>query len=235
MQARSLEARAGEPAQTRLGSIVRDRRRQMGLTQDELAHLSRLDEEQLSQIEHGAASVTLRSIVSLADTLHVTVGNLLARSRDFDEPPHPVGQAPAAKQEILMVEDSPTDAVLTERTLRRTGITTPLWVVPSAEEAMEYLFGNGRYTRHGPTRPQLILLDLNLPRMSGLEFLRGVKGFPSTLHIPVVILTASRSDQMIEECGRLGAESFVIKPLGIGSVVRATPNLSLRHEQKQPV
>jgi two-component system response regulator len=124
---------------------------------------------------------------------------------------------------------------VTMRVFRRAGISNPLKIAPDAEKAMEYLFGNGQQSEHKPGRPQLILLDLHLPGMSGIEFLRAVKGYPSTRHIPVVVLTASQSDQMIKECGRLGADTYIVKPLGLGSLVRATPNLSLRLVQRQPV
>jgi len=216
---------------------VRARRRRMGLSQDELASLSHLETNYLSEIEQGAREMTLRSLMSLAESLEVTAGTLLARAPDPDEAPHPSGPAlpHASGCAILMVEDNPTDAALTARVFKREGITNPLSIVPDAEEAMEFLFGKGKYSVFGPAHPQFILLDLNLPRMSGLEFLRRVKGYPSTRSIPVVVLTATRDPQIVKECGRLGAESYIIKPFSIGSLVRATPNLALRLAQAQAV
>lgn len=207
----------------------------MGLSQQELASLSNLESGYLSEIEHGARKVPLRCIVNLADSLHVTVGRLLSRTNNSEREPGPVGPGAASIFGILMVEDNPTDAALTERKFKRDGITNPLVIVPDAEEAMDYLFGRGRFSRQGPARPQFILLDLNLPGMSGLEFLRRVKGYPSTCQIPVIVLTASRDEHIVKECGRLGAESYIVKPLSVGSMVRATPNLKLRLAQAQPV
>jgi CheY-like chemotaxis protein len=208
----------------------------MGLTQSELASISNLERDYVADVERGARNVTLRGIMSLADALQVTVARLLTRESGDEGTAWHIGRvpAPAAAGAILLVEDSPTDAALTMRAFKRAGIANPLSVARDAEEAMEILFGNGRYSSRGPARPQFILLDLNLPGMSGLEFLRRAKGYPSTRHIPVVVLTASRSDQMIRECGRLGAESYIIKPLSVESLVRSTPNLSLRVLQQLP-
>jgi CheY-like chemotaxis protein len=186
--------------------------------------------EELSRIEHGTGRVRLRSIVGLSEVLHVTVGRLLARTQAAEEDPHGTGaaQAAVATGDILMVEDNRLDVELTVRAFRRAGISNPLVVAGDAEQAMDYLFARGSYSGRRPVHPQMILLDLNLPGMSGIEFLRRVKGYPSTLHIPVVVLTSAKGDASIGECGRLGAESYIVKPLSGGSVVLATPNLTQR-------
>ena len=113
------------------------------------------------------------------------------------------------------------------RAFRRAKLTNPLRIVGEAEEGLAYVFGTGRLARRRITHPQLILLDLNLPGMSGLEFLRRIKGDKRTRNIPVVVLTVSQSDRNIIECGRLGAANYIVKPVAIESLVCVTPKLNL--------
>jgi two-component system response regulator len=145
-----------------------------------------------------------------------------AESKEF------AGSAESAIREILLVEDSPTDAAMALRAFKSARITNPLRIVRDAETGLDYLFGTGRYTKSKPRRPQLVLLDLNLPQMSGLEFLRRIKSDVRTSDIPVVILTVSQSDKMIIECGQLGADNFIVKPVAIESVVRVAPKLNMQ-------
>ncbi len=170
--------------------------------------------------------MTLRSIANLANALQVTAAHLLAGATTGGR--RTGGEAvPAGGREILLIEDSVTDAALTARAFKRANLSNPLKIVRSAEAAVDYCFGAGRYAKAGPAHPQLILLDLNLPGMSGLELLQRLKGDERTRSIPVVVLTVSRSDRMIIDCARLGAENFIVKPLDIGNFVRITPKLDL--------
>lgn len=209
--------------QTRLGLVVRTHRRQLGLTQDELAWRSNMHRTYIADIERGARNVTLRSIVNFAKALQITVGSLVSFASATG-----VGAANAEAGDILLVEDSATDAALAERALARARVANPLRIVRDAEEGLEFLFGAGRYASPRPARPRLILLDLNLPGMSGLDFLRRIKQEPPTREIPVVALTASKNDRMIVECGRLGVLNYIVKPLDIENIVRVTPRLNLQ-------
>jgi CheY-like chemotaxis protein len=116
---------------------------------------------------------------------------------------------------------------MTARAFKRAKVTNPLRTVRDGEAGLDYLFGIGRYAKPRPVRPQLILLDLNLPQISGVEFLRQIKADERTRDIPVVVLTVSKNDRVIIDCARLGAEHYIVKPLGLENLVQVTPKLNL--------
>jgi two-component system, chemotaxis family, response regulator Rcp1 len=115
--------------------------------------------------------------------------------------------------EILLVEDSPSDAALTRAALQEGRIANRLSVVCDGEEAMQYLRREGRYSQ--ATRPDLILLDLNLPRKDGREVLAEVKDDPDLQIIPVIVLTTSAAEADVLRAYRLHANSYVTKPVGL--------------------
>ena len=126
-----------------------------------------------------------------------------------------------------MVEDSATDAELALRTFQRASIANPLTVLASSEQALAYLFGTGAYAKRGPTQPLFILLDLQLPGMSGLDFLREIKTNERTLDIPVVTLSMTKSAPAIVMCLQLGVVDHLIKPVDFAALVRVTKRLKL--------
>ncbi len=130
-------------------------------------------------------------------------------------------------REVLMVEDSATDAEMALRAFRVAEFANPVTTVPSSEQGLNYLFGTGEFTARGPTRPQLILLDLNLPKMTGVDFLHLIRADRRTRDIPVVVLSRSKHNQDVTDCIRLGAEAFIVKPVNFEDFSRLTAGLKL--------
>ncbi|MEM9775696.1 MAG: response regulator [Chloroflexota bacterium] len=116
--------------------------------------------------------------------------------------------------EILLVEDNPDDEELTLLTLEENNIANSVFVVRDGQEALSYLFGSDKYAnRDTLKRPKLVMLDLKLPKLNGIEVLEKIKSNELTKKIPVVILTSSREEPDIERCYELGANSYIVKPV----------------------
>ncbi len=127
---------------------------------------------------------------------------------------------------ILLVEDSPEDREATMRALRRAGIANPIPCCGTGDEALDYLFQRGKYADPSPApRPGVILLDLNLPGTDGREVLAEVKKADHLKMIPVIILTTSTDDRDIQGCYRMGANSYVKKPVDLEGFMQAIQRL----------
>lgn len=130
--------------------------------------------------------------------------------------------------EILLVEDTPADAELTIRALEKHKLGNNVVWVKDGAEALDFLFATGAYAGRDITRPpKVVLLDLRLPRVSGIEVLRRVKGDERTRLVPVVALTSSKEDVDIEECYRLGVNSYIAKPVSFDDFVKVVGELGL--------
>lgn len=120
---------------------------------------------------------------------------------------------------LLYAEDDPDDVMLMKDAMDEGGMEDELKIVQDGHELMNYLKGRGAY--HDPVQapaPDIILLDLNLPQKDGHEVLKEIKNDDDLKHIPVIVLTSSRSDEVITSVYKLGANSFIVKPVSIGSL-----------------
>jgi CheY-like chemotaxis protein len=129
--------------------------------------------------------------------------------------------------EILLVEDNPDDVALTLHALRAHHLSNQVQVARDGEEALAFLFDPEKNGPHAPSGPRLILLDLKLPKLDGLEVLRQIKADPHTRSIPVVVLTTSREDRDIEICYALGANSYIVKPVDFEQFTSTVHTLGL--------
>ncbi len=129
---------------------------------------------------------------------------------------------------ILLVEDNPDDVALTLRALRTHHLANEVVVAEDGVEALEYLFGTGKYAGRDPRDlPAVILLDLKLPRLDGLEVLQRIRSDERTRLVPVVVLTSSREEQDLVASYRLGCNSYVRKPVDFLEFVEAVRQLGL--------
>jgi CheY-like chemotaxis protein len=119
--------------------------------------------------------------------------------------------SPATYVDLLLIEDNPSDAELTIRALKKQHLAINITVIDNGADALDYFFPSE--TVRIVARPRLILLDLKLPLVGGLEVLKRLKSDEKTRTIPVIILTSSHEDRDLEECYRLGANSYVVKPV----------------------
>jgi CheY-like chemotaxis protein len=130
--------------------------------------------------------------------------------------------------EILLVEDNPDDVELTLRAFRKSNIANDVVVVRDGVEALEYLFATGQYSSRDPDAlPQVVLLDLKLPRVDGLEVLQRVRAHPKTKLLPVVILTSSTEERDLLNGYSLGANSYVRKPVDFEQFADSVKQLGL--------
>jgi two-component system response regulator len=129
-------------------------------------------------------------------------------------------------QKILLVEDNSDDEVLTLRALRKNHIDNPVVVVRDGAEALDYLFGRGPYADYSKWElPAVILLDLKLPKIGGLEVLERLRLDQRTRLLPVVVLTSSREEQDVKEAYSLGANSYIRKPVDFNRFLDAVGQL----------
>jgi CheY-like chemotaxis protein len=129
---------------------------------------------------------------------------------------------------ILLVEDNPSDVLLTQRAFTRSHVANELVVAEDGQAALDYLFGGGKYAgRDVSETPALVLLDLKLPRVDGHEVLRQIRADERTRRLPVVIMTTSSEEQDLAQSYDLGANSFISKPVDFKQFVESVENLGL--------
>jgi two-component system, response regulator len=129
---------------------------------------------------------------------------------------------------ILLVEDNANDEALTQRALKKANIMNKVVVARDGALALDYLFTKGAFAERDPAEvPQVVLLDLNLPKVGGLDVLRAIRADPRTKLLPVVVLTSSKQDRDLIEGYSLGANSYVVKPVDFSKFSEAVRQLGL--------
>lgn len=219
-------------ARSRFATSLRKWRNRRGLSQEELAERADLHRTYISDVERGARNLSLESINKLANALEVSLPILFTNTE-----PAPADTAPApnhqvktvsAYVDILLVEDNPDDVELTLAAFKRARFLNSVHLAKDGVEAVEYFFGPGGIAEEPvKTHNLIILLDLHLPRLNGVEVLRRVRADKRTAHIPVVLLTASENEQDISTCQKLGASAYIPKPVNLQGLSKITPELSL--------
>ncbi|TAL36182.1 MAG: response regulator [Spirochaetes bacterium] len=132
------------------------------------------------------------------------------------------------RKKILLIEDNPSDVILTKRAFSLKRVANEIVVAQDGQEALDYLFCEGEYAgRDTCDLPGLILLDLNLPKIDGITVLREIKKRETTRALPVVVLTTSNEDSDLTTCYNLGCNSYIRKPVEFGQFVEAVGQLGL--------
>lgn len=201
----------------RFGTAVKKIRSEMGISQEKLAYRAGLHRTYICDIERGERNPSLESIGKLARALGTSLPVLFERATGLS--------AKDEMMQILLVEDDPRDIELTIRAFKKARISNPVKVLRDGAEALDFIFESGSSAGWRDSPGQVILLDLNLPKIRGLEVLLRLKADRRTQNIPVVILTVSSQDQDIEACRRLGADSYIIKPVGFRNFSEIMPRL----------
>ena len=128
--------------------------------------------------------------------------------------------------ELLLVEDNPFDAELALSALKEKNLANNLYHVEDGAEALDFVYARSKYAdRETRPLPSLILLDLKMPKVDGMEVLRTLKSDPKTRSIPIVVLTSSKEDPDIKNCYELGVNSYIVKPVGFENFVKAVSDV----------
>jgi CheY-like chemotaxis protein len=130
--------------------------------------------------------------------------------------------------EILLVEDNPNDVELTLRALQKQNLANKVFVVRDGAEALEFMFATGPFVgRKVANLPKVVLLDLKLPKVDGIEVLKRIKGDERTKHTPVVMLTSSQEERDVLDTYNLGVNSYIVKPVDFSNFVHAVAELGV--------
>jgi len=129
--------------------------------------------------------------------------------------------------DILLVEDNPNDAELAIRALNNNNLANRIQWVKDGEEALDYVFYRGEFSKRRRQLPRVVLLDLRLPKLDGIEVLTAIRNHEETRNLPVVVLTSSKEERDLVETYKLGVNSFVAKPVAFDKFVRTVADLGL--------
>jgi len=212
---------------SQLGTAIRSKRNDLGISQEELADRAGLHRTYISDIERGARNLSLESIDKLATALQISIASLFFNADNQSHPPGN-GESPADSVDIVLVEDNENDAELALHAFKEARLSNRIRHIHDGAEALDYVFCRNRYAgRYIDDRPQVILLDLNLPKVSGIEVLRQIKADDRTKSIHVIVLTVSQHDGDIAQCRKLGADTYIVKPVSFNNLSEVTAHLKL--------
>jgi len=208
------------------------------ITQEELADRAGLHRTYIAGIERGARNPSLKSIEKIAKGLQLSIAGLFSpasgpgathgASTPYDDGNELV--------DILLVEDDRGDGELVVSAFKRAQLGNRVHWVRDGAEALAFVFCTGAYAnRRLENRPNVVLLDLNLPKVDGMEVLRRIKSDERTSMIPVVVLTASEHHRDVPECRLLGANACIVKPVDFHRFSQITPQLNLSWMLLKPV
>ena len=216
-------------ARMHFAGAVKSRRDQLGLSQEKLAELADLHRTYISDVERGTRNLSIDSISKLARALSISISALFAGN--ILEPVDagaPRALHPIELVDVLLVEHDPSDEKMVLQAFARARFANRVHVSRDGQDALDYLFFRGAQAgRPRLERPQVILLELNLPDLGGIEVLRRIKADKRTRDIPVVVLAASGRERDMAECLRLGASSCLAKPLDFQGLSVVAPELNL--------
>jgi CheY-like chemotaxis protein len=208
------------------GTSVKVWRGRLGISQEELAERSGLHRTYISDVERGARNVSLKSIEKLAAALEVSVSTLLAYAREAG-PDAAAGLFAAEDLVEILYADRAEQAGLTLQALKKFNIVNTIHLVHDGVAALHYLFGADEPGVRMRPRPRLVLLDLDLPKLDGLELLRRIKADPRTSSIPVVLIGSSLHEN-IAASQRLGAAAYIARPVSFTNLSEAAAQSNLR-------
>jgi CheY-like chemotaxis protein/DNA-binding XRE family transcriptional regulator len=207
------------------GIIVKDKRTRLGLSQGALAARADLHRTYVTDIERGARNLTLENISKLAGAFGLSISQMFPSGAALSEEVSRSIQRDNSV-DILMVEDNPRDVELALAAFKQARMTNRVHVVHDGEAALDFIFCQGQY-RQRPVEnpPGAVLLDLNLPKVHGLDVLRNIKKEKGTRDIKVVVLSISQRDAEIVEAMRLGAVGYIVKPVNFNNFSQITSQL----------
>lgn len=228
-------SRVGKNITNTLGASIRARRKSLGLSQEELGFRSGLHRTYVADLERGSRNPSLESIAKLAKALELSLADLFGNAQRALNTPHRTrgngkdsGRWNGHLVEVLLVEDNDNDAELAIRALKTCNLSNRVHRVSDGRKALDFIFRTGAYIKRRPVSgPLVILLDLNLPGLDGLNVLKRIKSDSRSRTIPVIILTVSRREEDIAESRRLGADDYIIKPVDFEQFSRTMPRVGL--------
>ena len=210
----------------KFGNVIRDMRTNRGWSQEMLAGRAHLHRTYVTDVERGERNLTLENISKLATGFGMPISHLFPLVVFGGQSKAGVGPIENDHSEILLAEDNSSDVELTLAAFSDAKLTNTVHVVRDGEAALDFVFCRKQY-RHriskGP--PGTLLLDLDLPKVHGLDVLRKIKTDTTLCRIKVVVVTVSQSHRDLEDALRLGAASYIVKPVSFGSFSQAMSRL----------